>query len=483
MNSSTFLGKLLLYVPVKLIPAATGIFFIVLLYSVLPEGGYVSYSVSIASALIAAQLGSAWIGNSYIYCVASADNRATLFYSCLWSVLIIAPVAAIAAGVVSTVFVDDYAFYNVVLLCFSQALFFFLSSVYQATFQVRHQLVAILLQAVGQVVTVLVIFERIAVNYKFAILSLSVGYLAASLFLLLVKLKEHGAENLIVGKKAFVASFTAIYQYGSALSPWMLGMLIMAAADRFALGHYNLAGGDAYLSLKDLFIGASGLLSMPLLMMVHSLLINRFREGHFAIDIVEASISFLVIAFAALWVALDLWGLELFERIADRQVGLSISTIFLAFCGVFLASVSVYAQKRMEVHRKIGRLAILSIGCALVSIVLCFIAGATGKILGVAVAAVLAQMLYLAVLMYTLRKKIQLVKFCMPILWAFLLFGIGELLSHAMGPSRNSLGYWIGSLMLLAGFSFFACLALWKGIDWKSFTERGRRTSIRRSLA
>ncbi|QIB52607.1 sugar transporter [Pseudomonas sp. OIL-1] len=470
MNSSTFFGKLLLYVPVKLVPAFLGIYFIFLLYSLFPEGGYVNYSVGVVSALIAAQLSSAWIGNSYIYYAAGAKSQPDLFYSCLWTLIAIAPIAASIAGLVSIFFVEREAFISVSILCFSQILFFFLSAVFQAGFLVKHQLVAVVIQATGQVVVMLVLFEYVAVSYKLALASLSVGYFGAVLFLLFVKIKEYGPREFMVRKDVYITNLRTIYRYGAALSPWMLGMLVMAAADRFAIGYYNLEGGDEYLSLKDLFVGGAGLLSMPLLMMVHSLLINRFREGHFAMDIVQASVSFLVISFTAFWVFLHFLGLEIFALITEKPVGITRGTVFLAFVAIFLASVSVYIQKRLEVHRKIGRLALLSLGCAVVSIAFAFAAGAMGGVFGVAVAAVLAQFLYLAALITSL-KKISLLSFYKPVLWAFLLLGSGEVLSYFLADFRNALGYWQASLIWFAVFSSLILLALWKGVSWNAFTQ------------
>lgn len=478
MNSSVFFGKLFLYVPVKLVPAFLGIFFIFLLYTAFPEGGYVNYSVGVVSALIAAQLSTMWIGNSYIYYAAGSESQATFFYSCLWTLIAIAPVAALIAGLVSILFVEADAFFPVLLLCLSQSLFFFLSAVFQASFLVKHQLIAVLIQALGQVAAVFILFEYVAVDYKLAIASLSVGYFGAALFLLLVKIKEYGVGGFIVRMESFRANFLAIYRYGSALSPWMLGMLVMAAADRFVVGYYNLDGGDAYLSLKDLFVGGSGLLSMPLLMMVHSLLISRFRGGYFAIEIVQASVSFLIIIFTAMWVFLQFLGLELFVLITDKPESISRGPVFLAFFAIALASMSVYVQKRLEVHRKIGRLALISLVCALVAIVAGFVAGAVGGVLGVAFSAVLAQLLYLAALVKSLQKKLRFFLFFKPVLWSAFLFGCGAVLSHLLIDGKNVIENWQAGLVWFLVFSPLVLLALWKGVSWGSFTQPSLREQV-----
>lgn len=485
MNSSTFFRKLLLYVPVKLVPAFLGIYFIFLLFSVFPEGGYVNYSVGVVSSLIVAQLSTGWIGTSYIYYAVGKKNQATFFYNCLWILIVIAPAAALVAGLVATFFVDGAVFFSVSLLCFSQILFFFLSAVFQAEFLVKHQLVAVLIQAIGQVTAVLFLFEFVSVDFNFAIASLTIGYICAASFLLLIKIKEYGISEIRVQKKLVVETFSAIYRYGSAMSPWMLGMLIMTAVDRFAIGYYKPVGGDAYLSLKDLFVGGAGLLSMPLLMMVHSLLIQRFKEGRFAADIIQASVSFLVISFTGLWVFLHFLGLELFELMTDKPLGITRGAVFLAFLAVFLASVSIYAQKRLEVHRKIGRLAFISLICAVISIPMGFAAGASGGILGIAIAAVAAQLLYLVMLMKSFQKKINVMFFLKPVLWALSLFGCGDILSYTLEhvSAENAIGYWQVNLVWFAAFSLFVLLALWKGVNWAVFMQRSNHTgTVKRAI-
>ena len=93
MNINGFLKKFLLYVPVKTVPALSGIFFIFYLYKFFPGGQYVSYSVSLFSSLVAAQLCAGWVGNSFIYYYSGVENRKYFISSCIAVILLIAPVA------------------------------------------------------------------------------------------------------------------------------------------------------------------------------------------------------------------------------------------------------------------------------------------------------------------------------------------------------------------------------------------------------
>ncbi len=471
MNSAIFFRKFFLYVPVKLIPAFLGVYFIFFLYSLFPQGEYVNYALAVATALITAQLSTTWIGISYLYYVTGEKDQATLFYSCLRMLLVIAPLSACGAGFISIFFTRDSAFLYVSLLCLSQILFFFLSAVFQSGFSVSSQLIAVIIQALCQVSFAFLTFEYVVANYKMAIAALSIGYFAASFFLLVIKLKEYGLAKLAIDKNLFKKNLQNIFGYGAALSPWMLGVLIMTAADRFAIGYYNVPGGDAYLSLKDLMVGAGGLLSMPLLMMVHSIVINRFKEGYFAKDIVKSSFSFLIISFSAFWVFLENIGLDLFVLITDKQLGIAHIEIFVAFFSVFLSSVSIYIQKRLEVHRRIGRLAFLSLGCAVVSVAFGFGAGAVGGILEISFAVTAAQTLYFILLMRSTFRIADFTMFLRPSIWSLFLFGAGKLLGFVFFDNASTAGYWIFSFTWVTVFLFLVLLALWKGVSWSVFTQ------------
>lgn len=471
MESSAFFKKFLLYVPVKLIPAFVGIFFILFLYSNFPEGEYVSYALGVACALITAQLSAAWVGTSYIYYFSSVKEPASFFYSCFWILVVIAFSASVLSGFISTWFVESGNFFYISVLCFSQILFFFLSAVFQSGFSVGFQLIAVFIQAVSQVLIVVFLFEYVRVDYKFALVSLAAGYLCSAVFLLFIKLKEYGLKGSLIDKKVLLNVLHMIYAYGFALSPWMLGMLAMAAVDRFVIGFYSMQDGDAYLSLKDLIIGGSGLLSMPLLMMVHSLVINKFRNGRFPKDIIQASFSFLIIVFTAFWVFLHFIGLDLFEMITKKPIGVTRSAIYVAFIAVFLSSVSVYAQKRLEVHRKISRLAVISILCAVLSVFIGFFAGKVGGVFEVSFAAAITQLLYLVILMKTMFRKKDLIFLLRPIFSAIFLFASGEFLSYTF-ISKHSFGeYWYEYFIWVMIFMLLVSLVLWRNVDWKSFTQ------------
>jgi O-antigen/teichoic acid export membrane protein len=469
MNNNAFLSKFFLYVPVKLIPAFMGIFFVFFLYKFFPAGQYVSYSVCVTCALIAAQLFAGWVGNSYVYHFSGSDDKKSFFSSSLVVILLIAPIAAVMAASVCVFFIEgDFVFVCVCGLCVSQILFFFLSSVCQADFLVWPQLRAAVLQAGVQSILIFTLFDKLGVDFRYALIALSVGYISASALLLFSVVRKLGFSNPLRFREKFKSIVGALYQYGAALSPWIFGMLVMAAADRFAIGYYDIEHGDTYLSLKDLFAGGAGLLSMPLLMVVHPLVIRKFREKRFAASIIESSFGFLVVTFSLLWCALSFVGFDFFERLTGKTIDVSLWVVFFSFVSVFLNSSSVYIQKRLEVHRKMRLLAVLSVGSALVSIVFSYMGGRFWGIYGVSIGLMLAQGLYFFLVAYSIQKKISLYRCLLtPLIVSSLVAIIGSVYYYALGDWLGLSDWRVKSIMWLLGFFAISLLALWKGVRWK----------------
>lgn len=470
---NVFLRKLLLYVPVKMVPAVSGIFLIFYLYRLFPEGQYVSYSVSLFCSLITAQLCAGWVGNSFIYYYSSLENKRLFVSNCISVILLIAPISSALAATVSVCFSSvDHVFLCVWLLCFGQILFFFLSSACQAGFLVKQQLLAVVLQAVTQIALIVIFFRFFEVDFRYALFSLAVGYFVAAFFLLYTLLKIFGVANPFSNVGLFKENLKLIFQYGAALSPWILGMLVMVGADRFAIGFYHVESGDAYLSLKDLFVGAAGLLSMPLLMMVHPFVIKRFREGVFAINIIESSSGFLIVAFSLLWCALYFVGFGFFELITGKVIGVSTLAILFAFIGVFLNSAAVYFQKRLEVHRKMKLLAYLSVVSSLVSVFFAWIGARYWGVIGASLGVLLAQMLYFCLVTASLFKRLDFYRsFGAPALVSSLALLAGYALSVGLEAVASSMIEWQRSIYWLVGFSAISLFSLWKGVRWSEFMK------------
>lgn len=470
-NSNGFLKNFILYVPVKLLPATLTVGFIFVLYRFFPPGEYVAYSVSLSCSLIVAQLSAMWVGNSFVYFYSGIDDKRSMFSSCAYLLALLGPVSAVVAGMIANIFAEVPDSFSLVwLLCMSQIAFFFISSVCQAAFMVSQQFVAVCLQALVQAGVIWFLSTDVGVSYNDAMISLSAGYGVAALIMLTAVIFRLGLESPFSSQLAFSRNLRAIYGYGSALAPWMLGMLVMVSADRFAISHLGIEGGDSYLSLKDLFVGAGGLLSMPLLMLVHPLLIKRFREGVFECELIESSMSFLVIVFTLLWALLVLVGFELFERLTDKSITVGWEVLLVAYIGVFLNCSAVYVQKRLEVHKKMRLLAIVSISSSGLALVLAYLGGWLFGLHGAALGGALGQLVYFVVVGASVLRKVSLFHgLIKPFLLSLCALIVGYFLHVIVFKHLNGIEWWVGVMAWTGGFAVVSMLIVWKGVAWKSF--------------
>ncbi|GEM_PF-5078503 len=471
MRSGFVLRKLVLYVPVKLVPAVVGVFLVFFLFGSFPAGQYVSYSVCVLAALLSAQIFSGWVGNSLLFYFSGISNKRGFVSDGLTTVLLVAPVSAAFASAVASYFVEgDFVFAYVFGLCFSQMLFFFFGSVFQAAYLVKEQLGAVVIQAASQLLVIYFAFDLLGVDFRLALMALMVGYLSAALYLGLMIGLRYGLERPFRFSKRFYSNLKMKYEYGIALVPWMLGILVMSGVDRFAIGFYGLDHGDAYLSLKDLFVGAGGLLSMPILMVVHSVVVDKFRSGSFDSNVIEGSVGVLVYMFGSLWSVLYFVGFVFFERMTGKNFEIPILAVFIAFLTVSLACIAVYLQKRLEVHKRIKYLALFAIFSAIVAVVFSFFLGGRYGIYGVALGGAAAQLVYFLVVSRSVFRKVSFFR-CIgkPMLLSGLIFLWGYLANTYLNDYFCFLDWRVRSVLWLGSFLLIFGALFWKAGEWRAF--------------
>ena len=455
-----FFIKFLLYIPVKLIPACSTVVLIVYLYRVLPEGHYTDYSIALACSVMLVQLGTGWIGNSFIYFLPLAADKDALLANALLLLIFIAPVVITVAALVTGFFGGVDSFWAVIFLSSAQIFYFFFFSVLQARFHISEQLWATCLQVISQFLVIFLAFRFVSVDYRGAILALALGHAVGALYLY-IKLRP-----IVLGSAldpVFKSDATRFYSYGVALMPWMLGVLVLANVDKLLIDYFELELSDSYISTKDLFVGASGLISMPLLMLVHPIIVNRFNlNGRFEYDVVSESLRYLLICFSLLWMFLHILGFELFFSLTEKKSSISTVVLFFSYLSVFFACASIYLQKRYEVHRKWSTLALYSVLCAVLSIVMVAFGIFWLGILGASVGGAIGQAAYCCIVSRGLVKRTKFIKsnwvLCIFMGGAYaMLFEAKLLLVGEGGQSPNwyGIGAWVALFAIVTGCSLF----------------------------
>jgi O-antigen/teichoic acid export membrane protein len=468
MFGSVFLGKFFLYIPVKLVPALVTVLFIVLLYKLLPEGQYVFYSICLTASLISAQVFGSWLGSGFIYYYSGQEDKGRYIRLGLAIALIAACLAGLVAGLSVSYFFEGWQAPGITaVLCGMQLLFFFLSAMCQAAFLVKAQLVAVIVQGCIQLAVLYLANAGWGITFESALGSLIMGYLLSSAWLAFYCFRSFISTPGNPGGLGLISTLKTFFRYGGALMPWMLGMLVGNAVDRFAIGFYSVPDGDAYLSLRDLFTGAAGLISMPLLMLVHPLIVNTFKRGRFAMEIVESSLGFLLIAFGLLWFALVGVGFDSFSHMTGKSVTVEYYILFCGYSATVLNGAAIYVQKRMEVHMRMKELAVWSIMAACLAIAGAALGGHYFGLLGIALAALSAQVLYILLVLRSVWKLTSLSRALgRPLLATLAAGALGLAILQMIISLWPDLEWWSRLMLWLPVYSALCAIALWKGVRW-----------------
>ncbi|MCG4455177.1 sugar transporter [Pseudomonas sp. MMS21-TM103] len=463
-----FFIKLIFYVPVKLVPALVGVFFVVFLYGKLFDGQYVNYSISIICSLIAMQLCIGWLANSILYFLPSRESKEEFLFDCIILVILISPVASVIAALIAGFFISGSAvFYCVIFLCLSQIFYFLVSAIFQSEVLIKQQLYSVMFQGCSQILMLLILFKIYGPRFECAIVAMGVGFVVSVIYLFFKLSGIFSVRNIYFDFNRLVSTFNLVFKYGSPLVLWMFGVLAVSGGERFAVSFFNIELGDAYLSLKDLFVGASGLLSMPLLMLVHPIIIDRFRRGYFDSKTIESSIGLLIIVFSLFWTAWQFVGFHLFEFAAGKEIYLPKLVIFIIFVSVFLGCVSIYLQKRLEVHKRISLMARYALFSGLVSIVLSFTGAYFLGLYGIAIGILVSQALYTGLVLGSTFKKLQFYPCLMqPLIISLFCWFLGLIYSLLLDSVFSQAEWHIKYVCWTVGFMVLSVFVLYRGVEW-----------------
>lgn len=408
MTQLNFAKNLALYVPIKLLPALFGIFLIGFLFKHLSDEDYAYYSIIIVSAAITSQLSAGWISNSVIYHYNPKAPNSDLLQGSVLLTIVASAVTSTFTTLALLIIIPAHLAPLAWPLCVTQALFATVTACGQANFMVRQQLYAVLLQLTSQATLLTVFFIYTQPTTALAVAAITVGYGIASLAMIVFIFSKIKPSTTASAYANIVSTFHKGWNYSSGIIVWSLGMLLAGAADRYSIGYFQFENSGTYLSIKDLLTGAGGLISMPLLMLIHPIIFQKFKKGRSVHKVIEESLRTIVLIFSLGWGAIWCLGIPLFSTITGKQLELSASVTLALYVAMATSALAIYAQKRHEVHNKIRHLAKLSIASALISCVGVIIGGHLGSALWVALGALMGPTFYFSTLIFSLRKKISI---------------------------------------------------------------------------
>jgi O-antigen/teichoic acid export membrane protein len=428
-NINRNLGKdVLAYIPVKLIPAVTGLLSIIILTRNISPEAYGKYSVVVASVLLFVQLTSGWLANSILYYYPGYKTnleKNSFKYQILKLQFYIA---------LPTMILVFFAIFKITqrvnlallgaILLFGQSFFGILMTFYQSAGAIRVQAVVVGAQSLSQLLMLTALIFLTKQNETFAVVALVFGYYFG-IFILLFKEKK---EEYEIQKKLSKKILFDTLSYGVPMCLWFFATQLYTIGDRLFLQYYGFNDQlGQYAAFRDLVTGCAGFLTMPLVMASHPIIMEMWRNQTDRIiieELINKNIVILLSLFSPILIIAYFVGPIFINALFGNKYSLDAILMLLVVISTLLGSITIYLHKGLEVT---GKTLVMS----LVALTLAVFSG-TGNIYiiplygvnGSAILLIIVQLLYMttiwfltkSILRTSLEKKLIFTLF----LWLFL---------------------------------------------------------------
>ena len=372
-----FFYDTLKYIPIKIMPAFSGILTVFFLTKkgLLDLPSYVDYTFIIAALLICSQIVGGWVNSSVIYYYTGYEHDSDredfavnisylqLFFLWLGGVVLFSVIMFTLQSFVVALFT--------VGILFLQTFLTFNYSFFQAKRDIKSQVNATFLQALLQIAGVIgcYYFFKGSVGYVFFFLFLS--YLITGVYMIVMKknvmhLKPGADVNIDICKK--------ILAYGLPICLWFFSTQLYQIGDRILFKYFNLTYHVGnYVSFRDLSVGLSGFIAMPLLFASHPIIIQLSKnpENKSVIEkLLRRNIGILSAVFLPVMIITYFYGDFLIQYIVGKQYVLKPALMVAVLFTILLGVIAIYLQKGIEAKGNTMLMLKISMITAVFSIVL-----------------------------------------------------------------------------------------------------------------
>lgn len=373
-----FVGDSFRYAPSVLIPAAAGVGSVTIFTRVLSAGDYGLYSIVMAAIAVLIVACTGWIEQSTLRYLPDATDQASVRVATghvLGLTLIVSLVTggiALAITAVDAPRRGEYAglWLPSAVLLIAEAAFVSLGSVLQARLRSRALsslriagAVLRLLMAVGFVLWV-------GRDVRWVIIGSAIGRGMVTIVTFLVVARE---DHRWVTPRWDAGNARRYAAYGVPMVGWSLGSQALAVSDRFVIGAFaGSAAVGVYSANYNLVALGFGLLSGPLLMAAHPLIVNAWKERsrEEVADIIADFSRLYVYVVSPLLVVIALCSREIAGIILGEEFRGGNHIIPILVLGMMVRGFSMYAHKGLELAERTRIMFVLVLICAIVNVLL-----------------------------------------------------------------------------------------------------------------
>lgn len=404
------------YLPVKIIPAFSGLLTIYLLTRTLSTGLYADYAFIIATILLFGQLISGWINSSILFFYPDyvAKNLVdVLKINVITLQLLLFLLGSFGFAITSYFGLKDFKIVFIgLLLLLSQTFLNLLYSFLQAERRIFVQIRSTTIQSLIQIFGMLFCYYYYKENLHVVLLVLFLSYFIASNYVMYSD-KIYG----LLWSKYFFKNLDFnvsknILLYGLPICIWFFASQFYVIGDRilFKYFHENYLVSN-YASFRDLSVGLSGFITMPLLLASHPVIVQMWKnkEETYKIEkILSENIKLLITLFTPILIGIFLVGDWILTKIVGTKYLLNNNLMFLVVLSVFFGTVSMYLHKGLEVTGRTVLMAKIALSVALLSLLLNVTLIPTYGVPAACLVAVISQILYCILVYYFSKKSLSI---------------------------------------------------------------------------
>lgn len=348
----SFGADVLKYLPVKILPALSSLLTIFIVIRILTKQQYIDYSFILAVLLLFVQLTGGWINSTVMFFQPEFEKSnfeeqfkaSIIFLQCMFVLFgLIGAMLAIFIGVESAV----------ISLLSGSILVFQVSlnlqySFFQSQRQILAQISSTLIQSITQICGVILCYFFFQNSLLSILLTLNISYLFAF------------GSAVHFSKYKFFTSYAVetkylkkILEYGMPVCLWFFCTQFYSIGDRILLKYFEityLVGN--YISFRDLAVGLSGFISMPILMAAHPIILRLSKDKLYKSNIeklLEKNIKLLILIFTPCFILIFFYGEVLLQRIVGINYVLNPILMVIVLVTILINCISMYLQKGIEV--------------------------------------------------------------------------------------------------------------------------------------
>jgi O-antigen/teichoic acid export membrane protein len=378
---------------------------------------YSNYAFITATILLFGQLISGWINSSVIFFYPDFEVNNSidvLKINVIALQLILYLLGAIGFALTCYFGLEDFlmVIYGLLLLL-SQTFLNLLYSFLQAERRIFVQIRSTSIQSLIQIIGVVFCFFYQKENLYVVIAVLFLSYFVASNYVMYSD-KIYG---LIFNSKAISSLDFGIAKrillYGLPVCVWFFASQFYAIGDRILFKYFNvhdLVGN--YASFRDLSVGLSGFITMPLLMASHPIIVQMWKNNvskHEIEKLLSQNIKLLITLFAPVFMGIFLIGDWVLTKVVGKKYLLDNELMFLVLLSIFFGTVSMYLHKGLETTGRTILMAKIAVFVAILSLILNVLFIPNYGVKAACIVSVMAQLIY-CILVYWFSKNVFRIK-------------------------------------------------------------------------